>query len=195
MKQWIFMNILMTVLLAFAVLFAPVSAQDEEESDEPAETGTLVVNSENPDGKADYIYVLGEEQPGISAAADGTDLTAVVAGDTFSAFGGVDVLTANNGTAGLDLGNVRGRYGFWMYLNTGTVTTTADSITAYEGSGIKAVTAGNAVMDLTAANVSSSASGVLIRTGAELESYEYVDEFTAPGDPDGWGTVEDDTWY
>lgn len=195
MKQWKFTNILLSLLLAFAVLSAPVFAQEEAEEDEPAETGTLVVDSENPDGKADYIYVLGEEQPGISASADGAAVSAVVGGDTYSAFGGVNVLTANNGTVGLDLSNVRGRYGFWMYQNTGTVTAAADSITAYEGSGIEAVTAGDAVLDLTASNVSSSASGILIRTGAGIENYEYGEDFTDPGDPDDWGTIEDDTWY
>ena len=189
MKQQKFMNIMLAVFLTAALLFSSSFAQEEADiEEEPAETGTLVVNTQNPTGNANYIYVLDEEAPGIDVSADGIGVSAVVEGNTYSVFGGVNLETANNGYADLNLGSVRGGYGFWSYLYTGTVTAVIDSITSAEGTGISVMTNGEAGMNLTVGDVSSAANGVMVQTGVEPEVYEYDDDFIVPENPD------DDDW-
>ena len=109
MKQQKFMNIMLAVFLTAALLFSSSFAQEETDiEEEPAETGTLVVNANRMAGRAEYIYVLEEEAPGIDVSADGISVSADVEGGTYAVSGGVSVVTSNGGNAELHLGSVRG---------------------------------------------------------------------------------------
>ncbi|MBQ4514126.1 MAG: sortase [Anaerolineaceae bacterium] len=184
MKQQKFMNIMLAVFLTAALLFSSSFAQEEADiEEEPAETGTLVVNANRMAGRAEYIYVLDEEAPGIDVSADGISVSADVEGGTYAVSGGVNVVTSNGGNAELHLGSVRGGYGFWSYLYTGSVTADIESITSAGDTGIDIMTNGAAALTLTAGDVSSASHGVAVQTGIEPETYDYDRDFFPPEEP------------
>ena len=196
MKHWNSKYILLVVLLAMLMVFVPVLAQEEEGEDpvEPVEyeeTGTLYV----PDSQGsttvtkDYVYVTGEEDPGIDmTAAEGQNVSATVNGEVISYFGGANVSAANGGTATLTSGNIRGGYGVWGFLNGGSLTAETGDIFAENGTALDLTLPGTGTLNVKAGDISANASGVALITGVNDENYD--------SDPieGGWLDPEDGDW-
>ena len=197
MKHWNSKYILLVVLLAMLMVFVPVLAQEEEGEDpvEPVdykETGTLYV----PDSQGgsttvttDYVYVTGEEEPGIDmTAADGQSVLATVNGEVISYFGGANMSVTNGGSAVLKSGFIRGGYGLWGFLNGGSLTAETGDIFAENGTALDLTLPGTGTLKVTAGDISAGASGVALITGVDDENYDF--------DPieGGWLDPEDGDW-
>ena len=205
MKRWKFNIILLTVLLAVLVVYVPVPAQDEEGEDpvdpiEYVETGTLYVpdSQGNTSVTKPYVYVTGEEEPGIDmTAGGGQNVSATVNGEVISYFGGANMSVTNGGSAALTSGNIRGGYGLWGFLNQGTLTANTGDIFAESDTALDLTLPGAGTLNVTAGDISADASGVALITGVNDENYDL--ELLDPKDEDwiepdeDWDEISDTT--
>ncbi len=189
---------LFTVILAAAVIFIPVLADEEvpEEPIEYRETSTLTVPTETGerDVTADYVYVTGAGQLGIDMTADNRSVSATVDGDVLSAFGGAVISTKDSGSAVLKTGNIRGGFGISAYLSGGGAEADTGDIFAGEDTALDILIPGSGVMKFTGGNIFSSGYGVTLLTGVEYESYDFDD--SGLDDDEGWLELDDgdDDW-
>ena len=194
MKQNKLISILLALLLMAAAAFVPALAEDDElpEPVEYEETDTLVL-PDGPETSAGwpYVYVTGEEKPGIDMTAKNQNVSAVVISDVFSDFGGAAVM-ADAGTADLSTGNIHGGYGIFAYLrNGGTLNADVEDIFAGNDTGLDILIPGSGTLKFDGGSIFSGSYGVSLVTGSDED---YYDLDPLPDDDDGWIDPIEDDW-